>query len=182
MPIIEHETSPAIAATVARTKRFLAGPLLSDSGMNAVIVNHPAGPYLPGQAAACGAMMRFEWTGIVSQGSFSGGYPPNQLFDQHAHRAFLPVGTNLNLKLIDIYFVNGASWQDAVVQPSFSLTNLCSWLSSKFPGWLQAEAMKLQDEMVGIVANQPNITICFPPHCIYRSNLMQAYPNHNWPI
>ena len=182
MCIIEHETSPSIAAKVARTKRFLAGPILGDSGMNAVIVGHPAGPYQPEQAAKRGAMMRFSWTGAVSQGSHPSGYPPNQLFDQHPHRAFLPVGPNNNLKLIEIELVDGASWEDAVVEPSFSLVSPSSWFSSKRSGAWRVAVERLEEEMAGIVAKQPDITICFPPICIYQSHLMTAYPNHNWPI
>lgn len=181
MPTIEHETSPTIAAEVARVKRFLAGPIMGDSGMNAIIVGHVAGPYYPEQAANRGAVMRFAWTGPVTQGSFLNGYPPNQLFDEHPHRAFLPVGTNINLKLIEIVLVGGGSWEDAVVEPSFSLANLPSWLSSKRAGWRQAAAGRLEEEMAAIVATQPNITVCFPSDCIYRSTVMKTYPNHNWP-
>ncbi|MBD8051104.1 hypothetical protein [Limnohabitans radicicola] len=162
MPTIEHETSPAIAAEVARVKRFLAGPIKGDSGMNAFIVGHVAGPYCPDQAANCGAVMRFEWTGPVIQGSIFNGYSPNQLFDEHPHRAFIPAGTNSNLKLIEIVLVRGCSWEDAIVDPSFSLANLCSWLSSKRAGWRQAVAERLEEEMAAIVATQPNISVCVP--------------------
>lgn len=181
MPIIEHETSPAIAADVARTKRFLAGPILGDSGMNAIMLGHVAGPYHPDQAIKPGAVMRFAWSGPVTKGSFPGGYPPNQLIDEHPHRAFLPVGTNVNLKLIEIVLVGGGSWEDAVVEPTFSWATLPSWLASKREGWRQAVAGRLEQELAAIVATQPNITICFPSDCIYRSTVMKTYPNHNWP-
>lgn len=181
MPTIEHETSPAIAAEVARTKRFLAGPILGDSGMNVTIVGHLAGPYHPEQAANCGAVMRFAWTGPVSQGRFPAGYPPNQLFDEHPHRALVPVGTNINLKLIEIELVDGASWEDAVVETAFSLANLPSWLLSKRAVCRQEAAERIEEEMAAIVGTQPNIAICFPSDCIYRSIVMKTYPNHNWP-
>lgn len=181
MCIIEHETCPAIAVKVARTMRFRAGTILGDSGMNAVIVGHQAGPYLADQAAYRGAMMRFEWTGPISQGSFNFGYPPNVLIDQHPHRAILPVGTNINLKLIEIELVNDASWEDAVVEPSFSLANPSSWLSSTRSGSRRVAVERLEEEMAGIVGKRPNITICFPPICSYQCDLMKAYPNHNWP-
>lgn len=181
MPTIEHETSPSIAAEVARTKRFLAGPILGDSGMNAFIVGHQAGPYHPEQAENRGAIMRFSWTGPVTQGYFAKGYPPNQLFDQHPHRAFVPVGTNIDLRLFDIKLVGGASWEDVVVEPSFSLAALPSWLLSRRPGWRKNAVKRLQKEIAAIVAMQPLIRICFPPECDYQFDLMKAYPNHNWP-
>lgn len=181
MLTIEHETSPAIAAKVARTQRFLAGPIMGDSGLNAFIVGHGAGPYHPEQASNCGAVMRFAWTGPVTQGSFVNGYPPNQLYDEHPHRAFLPVGTNRSLKLIEIVLVGGGTWEDAVVEPSFSLANLPTWLNSKRTGWRHSVAGRIEEEMAEIVTTQPNITICFPPNCIYRSTVMKSYPNHNWP-
>ena len=150
MLTIEHETSPAIAAQVARTKRFLAGPILGDSGLNAVIVDDPRGPYHPQQAANCGAVMRFTWCGPVATGYYTAGYPPNQLFDEYPHRAFLPVGTNMNLKLIDIKLVSGSSWE-------------------------------LEEDVAAIVRTQPDITICFPSGCCYRSIVTGKFPYHNWP-
>ncbi len=180
MTVIEHETSPAIAVEVARTTRFLAGPVLGDSGLNAFIVGHKAGPYHPEQPAKHGAVMRFEWTGPNGQGYFPTGYPPNRLFDQHPHRAFVPVGTNRGLRLIEIELVGGGSWEDAVVEPSFSFANLPLWLASRHGGWRQKVAESLKEEILAIVGTRPLITIAFPPKCIYRSNLVKNYPDHNW--
>ena len=182
MPFIEHETSPAYAADVAIKGRFLAGPILGDSGMNAVIVNHPAGPYFPGQAVQRGAVLRFDWTGpIVPAANKILGYPPNELQDEHPHRALVPVGTNQYLHLVDIRLIRRASWEEAVVEPTFSSLALLSWLASKLPGWKTHQAKRLSQHIAGIVAKRPLISVWFPDGCIYRGTVMKQYPNHNWP-
>lgn len=181
MPIIEHETSPAIAVRIARCGKFCAGPILGDSGMNALIVDHAAGPYASDQAAERGALMRFDWSGPVGSGTHVLGYPPNELQDQHPHRALVPVGTNRFLRLVGIRLTRGSSWKDAVVEPRLTPTSVIPWLLSKKAGWKQRQADLIGNEMRAIVAQKRSISVVFPPHCIYASTVMEQYPNHAWP-
>ena len=130
MPLtLRHETAPAIALNVARTKRFSAGSILGDSGLNVEIVGHPMGPYHPDQAEHTGAHLILEWSGPIRRSFEPHGYPPDIFFDQHPHRVFVPVGTTCHLRLTGVELDAGTSWQDSVIRPTVSLgSSRRAWL------------------------------------------------------
>lgn len=182
MTIIEHETSPAVAVRIAKSGLALGGPIMGDGGLNCVAVNHPAGPPHPGQALGRGAVMRFDWTGPSTNVSPSNGiYQPNLLYDEHPHRAMVPIGTNQHLRLIGITLVGGASWADVIQQPQLTFDSFGEWIRSLRSGWTERAASTLGAEMQATVAKQPLISVGFPEHCIYRSFVQAAFPGHNWP-
>ena len=64
--ILQHETDTTTALEIMRTRRFIAGPILGDAGLNACIVGHHRGKYHADQAGRRGAILEFEWSGPVS--------------------------------------------------------------------------------------------------------------------
>ena len=180
--ILHHETAPDTALRIARSKRCMAGPILSDSGLNVEIRDHAQGAFNRDQAATKGAVMVFQWDDPICDLSLPHGYPPNILYDQHPHRGFVPVGTTQHLKLIDIKLNTGSSWAMAVTRPApHASAHLVDWALSWLPGWEAREAQKIGKEVVAIVRQQPNVSVVFPPENEYEVLLRARFANVNWP-
>lgn len=178
---LEHETSMAIAITIARTKVAFAGPILGDSGLNVIPVGLHHKPYISNQAQSRGALMTFTWGGPIDTGSGAGGYPPDRLQDEHAHRAVVPVGTTKHLKLQSIALIGEASWLDVVQMPQWKIGTTIRWLNSLREEWKEEQAKRIEKEINSIVAQRPSISVHFPPGCIYAQLLRAKYPKHAWP-
>lgn len=180
---IEHETSPAIALAVLRSRRFLAGPILSDSGLNVIFDDQENIGCHSGQAVCTGALMTFNWTGPVSKIYCSSGYPPNVLYDQRPHRGFVPVGTTNFLTLVNIELIGEASWQEAVVRPKFIFGSSprlwVYWLKSHSESWRLNEMKKIQTEIEALRRSPVSICISFPPSSIYEMYLRRKFPSIN---
>lgn len=178
MTILIHETAPGIALLIIKSRIFQAGTIIGDSGVNAEIVGHVAGPYNPDQAAARGAILKFEWLGPVSKQEFENGYPPDVLYDQHPHRAFIPVGSTKYLRLIDVELRIGVSWRDLTYTPERGqprlLTKWCSWIR-------QWEEKRIGREVVRVVNTRPLVMVGFPTFSPYEKNLRNKFPNVAWP-
>ncbi|WP_215845070.1 hypothetical protein [Candidatus Pantoea bituminis] len=162
---LKHITSPWTALDIIRTLSIIAGPSLSDSGLNVFIENHPGGPYMSNILNQSGAKLIFEWSGPSKRSTLADGYPPDILYDQFPHRAFIPVGTRSHLYLIGLELMDGVSWEVAVSKPKFKLTRPQSWklwLQSKHHQWLEREVARIEDEVAGIVKKRPTAKIVFP--------------------
>ncbi len=182
MPIIlHHETSPRIAVQIARTRCCKAGPILGDSGLNVIIPTNANGGYYAGQAQNRGAILIFNWNGPVSRAHFADGYPVDTLYDQHPHRGFVPVGTTNHLKLVGIQLNKGVTWEMAVDVPEFRTKGRkLAWAFSKCPRWKRSQAALIEKEVEKILRGQPTMSVVFPENCIYKSFLLQRYPNVDW--
>ena len=51
--ILQHETDTTTALEIMRTRRFIAGPILGDAGLNACIVGHHRGKYHADRTSRC---------------------------------------------------------------------------------------------------------------------------------
>lgn len=182
---LHHETAPAIALSVARSKRCLAGPILSDSGLNVEIVGHAKGPFHQGQAECRGARLTFEWDGPIAAAHEAHGYPPDVLYDHHPHRGFVPVGTSKHLHLCGVTLMKGRSWTEAVFAPEFSVgmpvRAFARWIGSRLPGWTMREALRIEREVSQIVAGRPQMRVVFPPENVYEGHLRERFPHVSWP-
>jgi len=127
-----------------------------------------------------GAKLIFEWSGPSDSRCLADGYPPDILYDQFPHRAFVPVGTRSHLYLIGLELLDGFSWEIAVRKPKFKLIKPQTWklwLQSKHHQWLEREVARIEDEVANIVTKRPNAKIVFPPGCDYEWILRKRFPN-----
>lgn len=173
--ILQHETDPATALVILRTRRFMAGPILGDAGLNACIVNHRSGRYAPDQAERRGAILEFEWSGPVSTKPYSLIPDRNVCYDQHPHRAFIFVGTTQHLRLIGLTAKEG--WTDFVQRPEFSLTSLGAWCLSRRAGWAKRQAELIATEVKHALVRRPHVQIVLPSTAPYLSLVRQHYPD-----
>lgn len=175
--LLQHETHPAIALKVLRTRRFVAGPILGDAGLNAFIVVHPRGNYRGEQAAQRGAILEFEWSGPVSAEDY-GVYPDLDVcYDQHPHRAFVFVGTTQHLRLVGLKLKSSDGWAEYVRRPVLSLSTFWPWLQSRRGGWVKKQAQLIAEEVERILAERPPVRIVLPRSSPYQHLVRKRYPN-----
>jgi len=175
-----HETSPYAARNIIQTRRFIVSDILSDSGLNVKIINHPKGNAWARQAKYTGAELVFEWTGPVSTELSEHGYEPGILYDHYSHRGFIPVGTMSHLYLVDVHLKGDVSWHTVLQKPQFKLfrpDGWLAWVQSKHPRWLDQAVLEFQDEIENIVKNREPFKIVFPDICGYESTLRRRFPN-----
>lgn len=173
--ILQHETDPATALEILRTRRFIAGPILGDAGLNACIVNHQGGDYYPNQAERRGAILDFEWSGPVSTEVYSLMPDRNVCYDQHPHRAFIFVGTTQHLRLVGLTPKEG--WADFVQRPDLTLSTVREWCLSRRKTWAKKQAEAIIAEIKQVVAQKPAVRIVLPNSAPYLSLVDQRFPN-----
>ena len=153
---LAHYTSPAAALAIARTLAFRGGPIYADNGLNAHLVEHPAGPYLSGLFSGRGAVVTFQWQGeVTTSKDFT---RPNALYDQHPFRAFIPAGTSEGLQLVGIDLEPGATWCDTEDATGLRRFDPRRWLAPS----KKAKAVRetnIADEVRRIVASAPAIKV-----------------------
>lgn len=169
-----HETSPWVALQVARTGQFKAGPILGDAGLNAVMENHPKGKFNPDQAASCGAIIEFEWSGPITMDKYISRPEIDCLYDQHPHRLFLFVGSSKHLRLVRVDLKHGYGWEAAVVPPTFDRRRIFDWdmwrqwgASRLNKRWVLAQARNIEKEISSLIAKRPFIEIVKPSYAPY---------------
>lgn len=173
--ILQHETDPATALEILRTRRFIAGPILGDAGLNACIVNHQRGDYYPNQAERRGAILDFEWSGPVSTEVYSSMPDRNVCYDQHPHRAFIFAGTTRHLRLVGL--APKDQWTDFVQHPELTLSNLWAWCLSRRKMWAKEQADAIIAEIKQVVALKPVVRIVLPNSAPYLSLVHQRFPD-----
>lgn len=152
-----HVTSPSIAIRVARTQRFVGGPIDADDGLNAYIDDHCGGPYFKSEISNTGAILEFEWTGPQERaGNF---HAPNILHDQHPHRAFVAAGTKDHLYLTGIRLADEQDWTDGSWLCSLRPSNGPNWLQSKLLNWNFRETARIKSKVLGLVQKRPKILV-----------------------
>ena len=175
--ILRHETHPAIALRILRTRRFVAGPILGDAGLNACIVGHPAGGYNPDQAVGRGAILEFEWNGPISTERYSAYPEPNVCYDQHPHRAFVFVGTTHHLRLVGLSLDNTDEWASHVRRPKLTLNTMMEWLRSRQESWVAEQVASINSEVEQILSTRPSVSIVLPRYAPYLSDIRKLFPD-----
>ncbi len=173
--ILRHETDPTTALEIMRTRRFIAGPILGDAGLNACFINHPDGAYHPNQAERRGAILEFEWSGPVSSENYVSYPDRNVCYDQHPHRAFIFVGTTQHLRLVGLKPKEG--WISFVQRPDFSLSAIGTWCRSRRAGWMTKQAGLIAAEVNSTLADKPPVTIVLPSSAPYLQLVRQRFPD-----
>ena len=175
--ILQHETNPACALNILRTRRFVAGPILGDAGLNAFIVGHPRGKYREEQAERRGAILEFEWSGPVSTQDY-GVYPNLDVcYDQHPHRAFIFVGTSQHLRLVGLKLKSKDGWAGYVHRPKLTVSTIWPWLQSQQKNWVTKQAEMIAQEVEHILAQNPAVRIVLPHNSPYHHFVRKRYPN-----
>ena len=175
--ILQHETHPATALAILRSRRFIAGPILGDAGLNAYIVGHPRGNYHPDQAERRGAILEFEWSGPVSAEEYSA-YPDRDVcYDQHPHRAFVFVGNTQHLRLVGLKLKSQVQWADYVRRPELTLSTIWPWVQSRRQTWVQEQAGMIDAEVKHVLAQKPLVRIVLPRSAPYLAYVRKRYPD-----
>lgn len=175
--ILQHETHPSSALNILRTRRFIAGPILGDAGLNAFIVGHPRGNYRGEQAERRGAILEFEWSGPVSTQDY-GVYPDLDVcYDQHPHRAFVFVGTTQHLRLVGLKVKSENGWADYVHRPELTVSTIWPWLQSRRKNWVMEQAEMIAQEVEQTLAQKPAVRIVLPNSSPYHHLVRKRYPN-----
>lgn len=114
-----HEASPEGALRILRTGEFRGDWMLNDAGLNGELPDRT----LSGQADRCGAILTFEWTGLIVQMPkeletwAQARYAPDTLYDERPNRVFVPAGTTRHLRLVGLTLREEASWAQLVTDP-----------------------------------------------------------------
>lgn len=179
-----HETSPSVALKVARSGQFMAGPILGDAGLNAVMANHPKGNFNPGQAENRGATLEFEWSGPITMDNYKSRPEIDYLYDQHPHRLFLFLGSRKHLQLVGVNLKQGYGWEEVIAPPTFNVGRFFDrdmwreWLASyNKKRWVFEETKKIEREIKSIVAIKPSIEIAKHPEAPYLRLLEKSARN-----
>lgn len=162
--ILQHETNPACALNILRTRRFVAGPILGDAGLNAFIVGHPRGKYREEQAERRGAILEFEWSGPVSTQDY-GVYPNLDVcYDQH-------------LRLVGLKLKSKDGWAGYVHRPKLTVSTIWPWLQSRQKNWVTKQAKMIAQEVEHTLAQKPAVRIVLPQNSPYHHFVRKRYPN-----
>ena len=175
--ILLHETHPAIALRILRSRRIVAGPIVGDAGLNAFIVGHPAGDYNPDQAVRRGAILEFEWDGPVSTEKYSGYPDRNVCYDQHPHRAFVFVGTTQHLRLVGLSLEVADGWASYVRRPELTLKTVKEWFRSRRESWLAEQVAMIDSEVAQILSERPSVSIVLPRSAPYLGYIRKRFPD-----
>lgn len=177
-----HETNLFVALDVIKKKKFLAGPILGDAGLNVEIKNHPKG-FNPDQSEGKGAILEFEWTGPTTTDTYEIYPEMDVLYDQHPHRAFLFVGSSKYLRLVNVKLKSGFQWSDTISPPTLVFSEILSasmwkdWLSSFHTNWISNKENALINEIAKELDAKPLIKIVTPPDSAYKYQLKRDFPN-----
>ncbi len=173
--ILQHETDTTTALEIMRTRRFIAGPILGDAGLNACIVGHHRGKYHADQAERPGAILESECSGPVSAEPYSFLPERNVCYDQYPHRAFIFVGTTQHLRLVGPTPLNG--WSDCVLLPDLTLRTIGPWCLSQMGAWTKRQACKIADEVKQTLAQKPPVQIVLPRTAPYLPLVRERFPD-----
>ncbi|WP_199028876.1 hypothetical protein [Ralstonia sp. ASV6] len=175
---IYHETLPAIAIHIARTKQFICGEIAGDAGLNCYIEGSLPNLSVYSQAEKKGALITFEWTGPISSDGYWMFGDPDTLYDQRPHRGFVPVDTTQHLKLVGIELLYGQTFADLVHRPNLpSGTDVLKpwiwweWAQSRRSAWVKAQAQQLESTIAALVAERPSISVVPPRRAPYLGYL-----------
>lgn len=182
---IYHQTAPEVALAIAFTGQFWAGPILGDSGLNAILINDPRGKFHYNIADSTGATIAFDWNGPVLFDKISGDYQPEHLYDEFPFRAFIPVGTSKNLKLSTIELSSSQTWGQALDSSGWLSSSMWDRLRDGFflkDTWRKKVLLNLESELQRIIKIGREIKVVFPPSSAYEGGLRERNPNISWPI
>ncbi|MBN3761328.1 hypothetical protein [Burkholderia sp. Ac-20365] len=155
--VLIHETSPDIALSILRGRKFIAGPILGDAGINCYIEGVDS--YHPDQAASKGAFLTFEWSGPVEASRSISRHEPEVLYDERPHRAFVFTCTKKHLRVTGLSFREGHSFDGLVGQ--------APWYVLNKPRWAEQAHAQIQTEVDRILREKPVISVVPPPDAPY---------------